>query len=111
LFWCDPNMPHELISQLAARVESAAQPETARIEFGRLCHFVIAAVEMEALTVQQAAYRICGTALRIPEPLSPEERHLVTVAGNLELPVDQRDPSLPGWNGLKEIVAKLFLGS
>jgi hypothetical protein len=100
-------MPLERVKQQIVRVETA-QSSRAREEFGRLCRYVIEAVDSGVLTVQQGAYRICGTAARVPLPLTPEERRVVTAAGNLELPPDQQDKSLPDWNAFKALVAALF---
>jgi hypothetical protein len=101
-------MPHERIVKQAILVQ-ASRPELARAEFGRLCQYVIEAVDQGAMTVQQGAYRICGTAARMPVALTPDERRLIEIAGNLELPPEKRDQSLGDWHALRSLVIALFM--
>jgi hypothetical protein len=103
-------MPHERIAKQAILV-AVARPERAREEFGRLCKYVVEAVDAGVLSVQQGAYRICGTAARMPVPLTPDERKLVAIAGSLELPPEKRDQSLGDWYALRALVMSLFIGA
>src|SRR3990172_4646107 len=64
----------------------------------------------DVLTVQEGSYRICGTAARIIDALSPDERELIAIAGNRELPDAQSDQTPPDWEGLKTTVATVFPG-
>lgn len=100
-------MRRESLDEQFEHVVNAA-PETERGEFGRFCRLVVYAVDEGQLTIEQGAYRICGTAARILEYLADDAREIMTIAGNLELPEGQRDPTFPDWDGLKQRIQTLF---
>ena len=100
-------MEMEAFDKAGERVFNAP-PEEARQEFGRFCQRVVDAVDIGDLSIEDGAYRICGTAARVLDALQADERNLMTIAGNLELPEEQRDQTLPDWAGLKRRIAEHF---
>lgn len=107
VLWYNLPMSSESIDKQYEQVVNAP-PEMERREFGRFCRLVIDAVDRGELTIQEGTYRICGTAARILDVLSADEREIMTIAGNLELPEAQRDQTLPDWDGLKRKMSTLF---
>jgi hypothetical protein len=82
-----------------------AVPAAKHAAFVTYCREAVALVENSALTIDQAAYHICGTlSANVGDALTEEDRAITDIACTLELPAAQRDRFVGDWDKLIVLV-------
>ena len=76
-----------------------------RKEFINYCKKVVHLVEKDELSIQKASYHICGVSGQNDTNwMLPEDREIIEIACQLELPTRQQDKKIGGWKQLLDKV-------
>jgi len=105
-----PN-PEEEIARTEWNALTAAEEDEKVPAFMGYCMAVIAARDAEAISIQEASYKICGATSLVPSEALSSLEEAIDIACDLELPQGQRKPENRdeqiSWQKLKD----LFIGA
>ena len=93
------------ITKLEAQWEVIKSAEASkRAEYFKYCELAVEAVEAGKLSIEEGAYKICGISGQVLDVLSLDDRKIMDLACDLELPEAHRSGSHKDWQVLVRLV-------
>jgi len=87
---------------------AVAPVDAKRAAYLKYCQLAIAAVYAERLSISEASYALCGISAQVLEHLAPEDKRIMDIACDLELPEAQRAHPSGDWQRLVATVQRLL---
>lgn len=78
-----------------------------RTEWLKFCQLVISLVESGKITIQDASYNICGISAHVIKNMKLEDKEIMNIACNLELPIEHQSKNTGDWETLIKKVKTL----